>query len=1013
MKKYLKSIILPLCLILMCGSAWAQSSASGLMLHGIVLDEKGETLPGAMVASEDGKRGAMTDEKGEFTMKVFPTDKFINVSFLGYVAQNVDVKGKENVTVMLVPDPANSLNEAVVIGYGEVKKADLTGSVTNVKMTDVLESTTMSVGQALQGRVAGVDIMSTTGEPGAGTSVRIRGTRSINASNEPLIVVDGVMDMVSNLAELNPDDIESISLLKDASSTAIYGSRGSNGVIMVKTRAGSTSKPNVKANAQVGVSMLARKLDMMTAQEEIRYRNERYAATSPFRYDPSQYGTGTDWQEAITRPALYQNYNVSLSGKVDKINYYASLGYTDEQGIVKGSDMKRLTARLNLGWKLNKWLSVTYQGAYSYQKQNPNKVAIGGTSIYTAAIYLSPAIDIYDSYNPLYENGQPIDTPITSLEKRINQVDKHDLTNALTFDLKPLKGLHIKSKNTYKTYQRHDYRLWPNTLTSRYEEQGAKAERYESDNMRFMSDNTVKYDKNFRGGHHMDVLGGFTLSWLQANTMTVLADGLLSDEIKWYNLNAVASKENYNISSSFNKQVKESFLGRFNYNYNGKYYLTVTARWDGSSNFAANNKWGFFPSAAFKWTAKKEKFIRQVRWIDNLALRMSIGRTGNDAISTFSSLEKYNSSTSNGPMLDGNMPVAMYPAQLANPNLTWEKTTLANIGVDFAVLDNRIQLTAEAYASYTTDLLLWVKTTHTTGYDKRLDNLGSTSNKGVEFSIDTRNIIRRNFQWMTTLTLSHNTQMVENIGNEDYVPAMSSYGNNSYMMYGYKAGYPLNSLWGFKYAGPWHNQEEIARNKYTKTYASVLSQTPGNPKYVDQNHDGIISQDDLIYLGNSDPVLHGGLQNTFHVGKWKMSLYLTYSLGGKIYNYAEMFCAGGHSTNQFRYMLDAWHPVRNPDSWYPKAGVDDALPPSSFMVHDASYLRLKTIQVSRTFEFRKIKGIRNMTVSLKGDNLWLWTGYNGYDPDVSTDNDGGVLRRVDKGAYPRSRSFILGLQLNF
>jgi hypothetical protein len=255
--------------------------------------------------------------------------------------------------------------------------------------------------------------------------------------------------------------------------------------------------------------------------------------------------------------------------------------------------------------------------------------------------------------------------------------------------------------------------------------------------------------------------------------------------------------------------------------------------------------------------------------------------------------------------------------------------------------------------------------------------------------------------------------MVENIGNEDYVPAMNSYGNNSYMMYGYKAGYPLNSLWGFKYAGPWHNQEEIARNKYTKTYASVLSQTPGNPKYVDQNHDGIISQDDLIYLGNSDPVLHGGLQNTFHVGKWKMSLYLTYSLGGKIYNYAEMFCAGGHSTNQFRYMLDAWHPVRNPDSWYPKAGVDDALPPSSFMVHDASYLRLKTIQVSRTFEFRKIKGIRNMTVSLKGDNLWLWTGYNGYDPDVSTDNDGGVLRRVDKGAYPRSRSFILGLQLNF
>lgn len=1012
MKNYIRTAILTLCAAAVSLSSAAQGFKEQT-LFGRVLDEKGETMPGAMVASADGKRGAMTDEKGEFSMKILPTDKFITVSFLGYLAQNVDISGKDNVTVLLVPDPENSLNEAVVIGYGEVKKADLTGSVTNVKMSDVLESTSLSVGQALQGRVAGVDIMSTTGEPGANTSVRIRGTRSINASNEPLIVVDGVLDMVSNLGELNPDDIESISLLKDASSTAIYGSRGSNGVIMVKTKAGKTSKPRIRANVQLGVSMLARKLDMMNAQEEISYRNERYSYTSPYRYDPSKYGEGTDWQDAITRPALYQNYNVSMSGKVDKIDFYTSLGYTDEQGIVKGSDMKRLTARMTFGYQINKWLKMTYQGSYAFHKQNPNKVAIGGTNLYTGAIYLTPAMGLYDSYNPLYENGVPIDTPITSLEKRINQNAKHDLTNAVTFDIKPIKGLHIKSKNTFKTYQRHDYRFWPNTLSSRYEEQGSKAERYESDNMRFMSDNTVKYDKNFRGGHHMDIMGGFTLSWVTANTMNVLADGLLVDEIKWYNLNAIASKENYTITSGYNKQVKESFLGRFNYNYNGKYYLTLTARWDGSSNFAANNKWGFFPSAAFKWTAKKERFIRQVRWIDNLALRMSIGRTGNDAIATFSSLERYNSSTSNGPLLNGNMPVALYPSQLANPDLTWEKTTLANIGIDFAVLDNRIQLTAEAYASVTTDLLLKVQTTQTTGYENRMQNLGRTTNKGVEITLDTRNIVRRNFQWMTTLTFSHNTQMVEDIGSEEYVSVMKSEGNNAYMMYGYKVGYPLNALWGFQYAGPWHNEEEIERNKYTKTYASVLSQSLGNPKYIDQNHDGIISQEDLVYLGNSDPVLYGGIQNTFHVGKWKMSLYLTYSLGGQIYNYAEMFSAGGHATNQFRYMLDAWHPVRNPDSWYPRAGVDDKFPPSSFMVHDASYLRIKTLQVSRTFDLSKTRVFKNMTVSLKGDNLWLWTEYNGYDPDVSTDNDGSTLRRVDKGAYPRSRAFILGFQFNF
>lgn len=1013
MNKTIRFALASLCMLL-CMVASSQSFRE-LTLVGKVLDENGEPLPGALVASADAKRGAMTDVNGDFKVKLNASDKTVTVSYLGYVAQTVNVDGKDMVTILMVPDEKNSLNEAVVIGYGEVKKADLTGSVTNVKMTDVTESATLSVGQALQGRIAGVDVMSTTGEPGAGTSVRIRGTRSINASNEPLIIVDGVMDMVSNLAELNPDDIESISLLKDASSTAIYGSRGSNGVIMVTTKAGKTAKPRIKANAQLGVSHLARRLDLMNAQEFIRYRNDYYRYSNngnQYSYDPSEYGEGTDWQKEITRVALFQNYNVSMSGKVDKMDFYASVGYTDEQGIVRGSDHKRLTARMNFGYQIAKWLKFTYQGAYGYNRQNVNKANIGGTNIYNAAIYLSPVIGPYDEVNPLYDNGARIDTPITSLEKRTNLQEKHDLTNAVTFDIKPVKWLHIKSKQTYKTYQRHDYKLWPNTLTSRLDEQGSKAQRYEGDNKRFMSDNTIKFDKNFRGGHHLDVLGGFTLSWVTANTMDVTADGLLSDDLKWYNMNAIMSKENYTISSSYNRQVKESFLGRLNYNYNGKYYLTVTARWDGSSNFAANQKWGFFPSAAFKWTAKKEKFIRQVKWIDNLALRLSVGRTGNDAISTFLSNEHYGSHTDKY-VFDGTQPLAMYINRLNNPDLTWEKTTLANLGVDFAVLDNRIQITAEAYGSVTKDLLLYVQTAHTTGYANRLQNLGCTTNKGLELSIETRNIVRKKFQWNTTLTLSHNTQMVEDIGNEEYVSAMDAGGNNAFMMYGYKSGYPLNALWGFQYAGPWRSKEEIERNKYTNTYASVLTANPGTPKYVDQNQDGVISQKDLIYLGTSDPYVYGGLQNNFHIGKFKVSLYLTYSLGGKMYNFAELYNAGGSNTNQFRYMLDAWHPVRNPDSWYPRAGTDDQFPPSTLMIHDASYLRLKTLQVAYTFDCKKSKVFRDITLSLKGDNLWLLTEYNGYDPDVSTESDGSVLRRVDKGAYPKARSFILGLQMNF
>lgn len=456
-----------------------------------------------------------------------------------------------------------------------------------------------------------------------------------------------------------------------------------------------------------------------------------------------------------------------------------------------------------------------------------------------------------------------------------------------------------------------------------------------------------------------------------------------------------------------------SVYARLNYNWKSRYYLTVTGRYDGASNFAANNKWAFFPSAAVKWNLANENFLKDCDWIDDLSIRVSAGLTGNDAISTYRSLAVL-SSTTGGYLFDGSQPVAFYRSRLDSPDLTWEKTAAYNVAIDWSMFKGRLNITAEAYKSKTTDLLMSLAVAAQTGYTSRWTNIGSTSNKGIELSIESQNIVRPNFHWTTTLTMSHNDQMVDDIGSEDFISAYDSPGNNSYMMYGYVKGYPLNSLWGFKYGGTWKNADERKENEITKTYVSV-SNTDGGARYYDVNHDGVMSREDLIYQGNADPYLYGGLQNTFYIHGFKLGVYFAYSLGGKIYNYSEIYMAGSQFANQYRYMLDAWHPVRNPNSDIPRAGAkSDAALPSDFMIHDASYLRLKNVTLAYTFDLRKkCSWLRDLTLSVSGENLYLWKKYNGFDPDVSSEGTSSTLRRMDLGAYPKPRTIIFSIQLRY
>ena len=483
-------------------------------------------------------------------------------------------------------------------------------------------------------------------------------------------------------------------------------------------------------------------------------------------------------------------------------------------------------------------------------------------------------------------------------------------------------------------------------------------------------------------------------------------------------MNGIYDKENYTSTSYTNYITKMSVLARVNYNYKKRYYLTLTGRYDGSSNFAANHKRGFFPSAAVKWNISNEYFMRRVRWIEELSLRLSAGRTGNDAIKPYRSIEAY-TSTSGGYLLGGSQSTAFYPVRVASDNLTWETTDLYNAAIDASLFKKRLNITFEAYISKTRDLLLTVQVASQTGYTNYFANAGRTTNKGWELTVESRNIVRPKFQWSTTLTLSRNRQMVDDIASEDFVTAYSSPSSSgtTYMMYGYKKGYTLNALWGFRYGGVWHNQEEVERNKITKAYASASGNTfkPGYARYQDINHDGALNSDDLVYLGSADPDLYGGIQNTFNIHNFTFSFFFNYSIGGKIYNVAELWMGNGSPyTNQYKYMQNSWHPVRNPNSNLPMAGSYDALP-SDRLVHDASYLRLKNISASYTFDMRKAtkNRLRDIRVSVSGENLYLWKKYNGFDPDVSTSSSNSALRRVDIGAYPKPRTIIFSLQIRY
>ncbi len=575
----------------------AQDDGARFSVSGTVVDDGGEPLSGAFVMVVGTSNGTTTNSKGQFTINNVSAGDVLEVQFLGFANSRVNAAKGKNVTVAMFPDSNLTLNESVTIAYGSVRRQDLTGSVTNVKMADIKDAPVLSVDQALQGRIAGADIMSTSGEPGAATSIRIRGTRSIIASNEPLIVVDGVMDAVSDLGDLNSADIESISVLKDASSTAIYGSKGSNGVIIVTTRQGATGdRPRITFKAEAGISRLPKGLDLMKAYEYAQYRNDIAYFTSsnedavdgaplskyPYK-NPLSLGDGTDWIHEIMRTAVYQNYNLSVSGGSKGGNYYASFGYNDTQGIVKNTGQRRYTGRINLDRQLYKWLKIGYKGAFTYRHQDKNVASIGGTGI-RSTMYLSPLLKTTDYSIMDDENGvsSTYNPPTALIALKTSYINKVSQNHSVYFEIEPVKDLKLRSNNSYYGYQSHNFVYSPSSLPAKNPGEGGDATRTERDDMTLSSENTITYNLK-RNGHKFDILGGFTAYRYVSNSLGLTGSGYLVDSVKWNNMGGVTDKNTLVPSSSTLKTMKMSVLARANWSYRSRYYITVTGRADGAS----------------------------------------------------------------------------------------------------------------------------------------------------------------------------------------------------------------------------------------------------------------------------------------------------------------------------------------------------------------------------------------------------------------------------------------------
>lgn len=972
-----------------------------ILLIGRITDDKGSPLAGVSIVVKGTHMGTVSDAKGNYRLQLKENGGTLIFSYIGFAETEVQINGHSEIDVVMKTSNS-SLDQVVVVGYGTVKKGDLTGSVSTVKGSDIDAVPVASVDQALQGKAAGVQVTSISGAPGAGTTIRVRGGNSINASNEPLYVVDGFIGG-GTLTSINPADIESIEILKDASATAIYGARGANGVVLITTKHGRAGRSDIAINAYSGVQQLPREVALLTGPQLAEYVNERAAlfATAPIYPDLSKV-TNTDWQKAITRNAGMQNANIAFSGGSEKVTYYLSGNYFNQDGIILNSGFQRYQTRLNLKLKLTNWLSVGTDLNFSRSNTNNNKASL--YDILKTAPTSVPVRDSTGKYtiiSPL--SGQTFDNPIADALGELNNTYDNSLLGGWYVEAAFKNGLRFRSTLDIDNDNTKTATYSPGTLPLNASENiGGSASIASTQAFNLENENTVSYNRNF-GKHHVDVLGGFTYQNEVDQSYTANAKGFTNDDLTYNNLGtgnpALATN-----TSNYSAWTIISFLGRANYSFDDKYLFTVSARQDGSSRLAADHKYAFFPSAAFAWKLSNEDFIRNLNLFSSLKFRASYGKTGNQAIGVYATLPSL--AVSNA-WFNGQQQLGYTLGTIPNNDLKWETTDQYDAGLDAGFLHGRLSLTADAYYKKTYNLLLNVPIAGTTGYSSRLANVGKTQNAGVELMVDGRIIDQKEFSWDLSVNIAGNRNKVLALGPGQQFIDISD---------GYRliVGKPAPVFWGAVAQGVFHTQAEI--NALPGYQAGLV---PGDIKFKDVNHNGKYdgATDDTI-LGNPTPKFFGGFSSLMRYKRFSLNMYFEYSYGGDVINgLGTRWFAGDYASNVGSIALNRWQPS-NTQSNIPRAGADAEINVNSqaysFAVQNGSFLRLKTLQLSYDLTPRKIKWLQGASVYFIGSNLFILDHYTwGYDPEVNTNGTSSVLQGGDQASYPQNRAFILGINLKF
>lgn len=980
---------------------------------GTVTDVSGEPIIGANIRIKGTTTGTITDIDGNFSIKAEP-QSVIEVSYIGYLTQETVINNQKSIRFLLKED-TKTLDEVVVIGYGVQKKADLTGSVANINTEKLNTQSNANIGQALQGKIAGVDIVSQGGAPGSGTRIMVRGIGTLNNAS-PLYIVDGMY--MNSIDHINPNDIASIDVLKDASSAAIYGSRAANGVIIVTTKEGSNTegKPIIDLSVNLGISTASKFLDILDAKGWAEVTTiARQAIGKPALDMATDLANkpDNDWQDIMFRPALMQNYNLSVKGGGKYSTYYTGLGYFNQDGIVKGTNYQRYNIQSKNDYKRGIFSAGTNL-IISFSHDKPLHQELRGGMIGTI-LQSVPTLEKYDDtreggYGGTYGDVVNIPHPLAIIDDNI--MDRYNenvkIFANLYAQIELFKGLKYKLNLTpdfsferYKNYlNKYDFGLATNSITQLTERQRRRRN--------ILVENLLTFDRTF-GEHKISALAGYTYQDSRFRHIQAYGEGLPQglEEID------AATTNRSNEGNSW-RSVLTSILGRVFYSYQNKYLFTATIRRDGSSKFGKNNRYGYFPSFSLGWNVAEEKFMENVHWLDQLKLRGGYGVLGNQEIDNY----QYSSTITTGinyPDGNGGLLQGAFPKNFANPDIKCEETAMTNVGIDFMAFNNRLSLTADYYVKNTKDILLTVPIPISSGgANDPIRNAGKIRNNGFEFNLGWMDQPNPDISYGINLIGSFNKNKVIAMGSESGSIKGGST-NQNITTSETKAGYPIGGYWLISTAGYFNSQEEV--DAYAKDGKKIQpAAEPGDIKFVDANNDGVINDDDRVFQGSPFPDFTFALNGNMRYKNFDLSIGLQGVLGNKIYNATRQTLEDvTKGSNFLASCLDYWTP-ENKNASHPRLTWDDpnrnTRAESDRYLENGSYLRLRSVQLGYTFPQTWFKGaIQHARVYINAENLFTITSYSGYSPDVNADN--ANYRGFDNFIYPTNRTFMLGLNVTF